>query len=181
MVKRDHNREGTPAQSMYTRLMIVAVVAGAVGLCSGASISLGEAAQEQEAASDAAEEGASEEAKGEEGALQEKVPDVEVEEGEEMLGAIVPLDTFLLNLVGGKYIRVQMQLEFNTLDIPKRFYGRAVPIRDAIIAFLTQEKAEDLQTPKGKQIVKESVKRIVNEQLSKNVVRRVYFTQFVIQ
>lgn len=123
----------------------------------------------------------SEEAAPENGNFQERPDAVDAEEGEEALGAIIPLDTFLLNLPGGKYIRVQMQLEFQGMEIPSRFYGRLVPVRDSIITLISNEKAEDLQTSKGKEDLKENVRKIVNEQLRKELVRRVYFTQFVIQ
>lgn len=106
---------------------------------------------------------------------------VELEEGEEALGAIVPLDTFLLNLPDGKYIRVQMQIEFEGLDIPPRFHSRMVPIRDAIISYLTQQKSDELQSLKGKEDVKIVIRKIINDQIRKEDVRRVYFTQFVIQ
>lgn len=123
----------------------------------------------------------SDEAAAEDSSFQERPDAVDAEEGEEALGAIIPLDTFLLNLPGGKYIRVQMQLEFQGMEIPSRFYGRVVPVRDSIITFISNEKAEDLQTSKGKEELKENVRKIVNEQLRKELVRRVYFTQFVIQ
>lgn len=105
----------------------------------------------------------------------------ELEEGEEPLGAIVPFETFLVNLSGGKYIRLQAQVEFETPDIPKKLYSRMVPIRDAIITMLTQQSATDLEDTKGKEKLKKSIRDIVNERLHREDVRRVYFTQFVIQ
>ena len=105
----------------------------------------------------------------------------ELEEGEEPLGAIVPFDTFLVNLSGGKYIRAQIQVEFETLDVPRRFYTRAVPIRDSIISLLTQMTAEGLETVKGKDKLRAEIRSIINTTLRKEEVRRVYFTQFVIQ
>jgi flagellar FliL protein len=105
----------------------------------------------------------------------------ELLEGEEMIGAIVPLDTFLVNLEGGKYIRLQLQAELETPDIPKRFYSRLVPIRDEIIAYLTQQSAEDLETPQGKDKLKGKVRGIINHNLRREDVRTIYFTQFVIQ
>ena len=105
----------------------------------------------------------------------------ELEEGEEPLGAIVPLETFLVNLSGGKYIRAQVQVEFETLDVPRRFYTRAVPIRDGIISMLTQLTAENLETAKGKDKLRAEIRSVINTTLRKEEVRRVYFTQFVIQ
>jgi len=102
-------------------------------------------------------------------------------EGEEALGAIVPFDTFLVNLSGGKYLRLQVQAEMETPDIPRRLYGRIVPIRDGIITMLTQKSAADLESVEGKSSLKKGIKDLINEQLHKQDVRRIYFTQFVIQ
>jgi flagellar FliL protein len=97
------------------------------------------------------------------------------------LGAIIPFETFLVNLSGGKYIRLQAQVEFETLDVPRRFYTRAVPIRDGIISLLTQMTAENLETSKGKDKLRAEIRSTINTALRKEEVRRVYFTQFVIQ
>ena len=105
----------------------------------------------------------------------------ELQEGEEPLGAIFPLDTFVVNLAGAKYIRAQIQLEFNDRDVPKRFYSRMVPIRDSIITLLTSKTAEDLGSEKGKETLRTELKDIVNEMLRKEEVKKIYFTQFVIQ
>ena len=107
--------------------------------------------------------------------------EIELQEDEEALGAIVPFETFLVNLSGGKYIRLQMQVEFETADIPRRLYSRMVPIRDGIISLLTQQGASDLEDIKGKEKLKKGIKDLINERLHREDVRRVYFTQFVIQ
>ncbi len=106
---------------------------------------------------------------------------VELEEGEEALGAILPLETFLVNLAGGKYIRLQMQIEFDSPDVPKKIYSRMVPIRDGIITLLTQQESSDLEDLKGKEKLKKSIRDLINERLHREDVRRIYFTQFVIQ
>lgn len=105
----------------------------------------------------------------------------ELEEGEEPLGAIVPFETFLVNLSGGKYIRTQIQVEFETLDVPTKFYTRQVPIRDSIISLLTQQTAEGLQSSQGKERARNDIRNLINQTLRKEDVRRIYFTQFVIQ
>jgi flagellar FliL protein len=106
---------------------------------------------------------------------------LELEEGEEALGAILPFETFLVNLAGGKYIRLQMQIEFESSDVPKKIYSRMVPIRDSIITLLTQQDASDLEDLKGKEKLKKNIRELINERLHREDVRRVYFTQFVIQ
>ena len=111
----------------------------------------------------------------------QRAADEELQEGEEALGAIVPLDTFLVNLSGGKYIRLQLQAELESPDIPRRFYARVVPMRDQIISLLTQKTAAELEDANGKERLKTSVREIMNQQLRREDVRRIYFTQFVIQ
>jgi len=127
---------------------------------------------------DAAED---EEEEGEKGKLAGSDDALEFEEGEEALGAIVPFDTFLVNLTGGKYVRVQVQVEFDGMDVPSRFYTRLVPIRDGIISLLTQQTAESLEDSKGKDKLKIAMRNLMNEVLREEHVRKVYFTQFVIQ
>jgi flagellar FliL protein len=105
----------------------------------------------------------------------------ELLDGEERLGAFFPLDSFVLNLSGSGFIRAQFQIEFIERDLPKRFYTRLIPIRDELIALITSKKAEELLTPQGKAALKTEIKELINEQLRKEEVKRVYFTQFVIQ
>jgi flagellar basal body-associated protein FliL len=105
----------------------------------------------------------------------------ELEEGEEALGAIVPFETFLVNIAEDHYIRVQIQVEFETLEVPHRFYTRQVPIRDSVISLLTQQTKASLETVKGKDKLRAEIKDLINAAVRKEEVRRVYFTQFVIQ
>lgn len=105
----------------------------------------------------------------------------ELEEGEEAIGALFPLDSFVVNLTGGSYLRVQVQLEFTDRDIPQRFYMRLVPIRDAILSLLATHTAAGLAEPKDREILKKDIREISNSILRKEQIRRVYFTQFVIQ
>ncbi|RMG42259.1 MAG: hypothetical protein D6719_06865 [Candidatus Dadabacteria bacterium] len=105
----------------------------------------------------------------------------EYDENEEPLGAIFPMETLVVNLSGGRYIRCQIQLEFEKRTIPKRFYSRLVPIKDALIKLLTTRTEKDVLTAKGKETLKEDIKDVVNEILKKQEVKRVYFTQFVVR
>lgn len=105
----------------------------------------------------------------------------ELGEGEEPIGAIFPLETFVVNLSGGGFIRVQMQLEFQKRDVPQRFYPRIVPVRDGIINLLSARTRETMLSANGREALKADVKNFVNETLKKEDLRNVYFTQFVVQ
>ena len=105
----------------------------------------------------------------------------EAQEGEEALGAIFPLETFVVNLSGGSFIRLQLQLEFTERDIPQRFYSKLVPIRDAIITLLSARTSNDVSSVKGKEVLKAELKELVNDQLKREDVKQIYFTQFIVQ
>lgn len=120
---------------------------------------------------------------GEEGSvpLEGNLEEDELEEGEKAIGAIYPLDTFVLNLADGKFIRAQLQLEFSDRDVPKRFYSKQVLVRDALISLITAKKSDVLSAEDGKETLKKEVKDKVNEVLNRQDVENVYLTQFVIQ
>jgi len=105
----------------------------------------------------------------------------ELDENEEALGAFYPMDTFVVNLSGGHYLRCQVQLEFFERDIPPRFYTRVVPVRDAMISLLTAQSRDDIISPRGQENLKIDLRERINEELRREDVKRVYFTQFIIQ
>ena len=105
----------------------------------------------------------------------------ELAEGEEPLGAIFPLEAFVVNLSGGRFIRCQVQLEFTTRDVPRKFYPRIVAVRDTLISLLASKTQDDLLSARGRDALRDEIKDGVNELLRKEEVKRVYFTQFVIQ
>ena len=110
-----------------------------------------------------------------------KEAEEEVEEGEEVLGAIAPVDPFVVNLKGGRFIRLQMQLEFVERDIPSRLLQRAPIVRDAVITLLTTKTADDMLERDGKEKLRKELRNLVNEAMKKELVKQVYFTQFVVQ
>jgi flagellar FliL protein len=107
--------------------------------------------------------------------------ELELEDGEEPLGAIYPLDTVLVNLSGGKFIRCQVQLEFSGRDVPKKFFSHVVPIRDEMIRLFTSRSEADVTSSKGKAQLKADIKAIVAAITKKDLVKNVYFTQFIVQ
>lgn len=105
----------------------------------------------------------------------------ELAEGEASVGAFFPFENFVVNLSGGRYVRAQIQAEFNGKDVPKKFYARMVPVRDSIITMLTSRAPDDLLSEKGKEALKTDIKDMINDLLKKEEVKKIYFTQFFIQ
>ena len=104
-----------------------------------------------------------------------------INEDEERLGAILPLETFLINLSGGQYLRVQLQLEFVGAAVPAPFVRMQVPIRDGLISLMSAKTASDIAEPQGRDALKRQIKDLINEVMKREEVKRVFFTQFVVQ
>lgn len=116
------------------------------------------------------------------GLVEEGVGDEEaVDEGLETLGAIYPLESFLVNLTGGGFIRIQIQVEFVGRTVSKRFQVKLVPIRDGIIQLLSSRRREELLNKEGKENLKADLTTLINETLGRNDIKNMYFTNFVIQ
>jgi flagellar protein FliL len=105
----------------------------------------------------------------------------ELAEGEEPLGAIFPLEPFLVNVSNGGYIRCQIHVEFEERDIPKKFLARIPPVRDGIIKLLGSKSKDALLSEQGREALKGDIRDLTNLVLRKELVKRVYFTQYVVQ
>jgi len=100
------------------------------------------------------------------------------------IGPIYPLDQFIVNLVSAnadRYLKCKIDLELDSPDTQKEIDKKLPAIRDLIIRILSSKTVEEIQTAKGKEKLKEEIKRKINEILTTGEVRNVYFTEFVIQ
>ncbi|WP_457560161.1 flagellar basal body-associated protein FliL [Caminibacter sp.] len=100
------------------------------------------------------------------------------------IGPIYPLDQFIVNLVSNnadRYLKCKIDLELDSPDLQKEIDKKLPAIRDAIIQILSSKTVEEIQTAKGKEKLKEEIKRKLNEMLTTGEIRHVYFTEFVIQ
>ncbi len=134
---------------------------------------------EDEESSDAEEEKDSEAESGEEskGEHGEKS-----EHGEKLGNAILPLDTFIVNLqVKGSFLKTTIQLEFNKPELPHKVESDTAKIRDAVIRVLSTKSAQEILTPEGKDQLREEIKISTNEALKSESVIAVYITEFIIQ
>ncbi len=123
--------------------------------------------------------GGDEEAEGEEGQEEEVVEEVAVEEGP---GILVEVPSFVVNLAEpGRYIKVDIQLEIGTIEDQELILQLEPKVRDAILILLTSKTIDSLSGPEGKFQLKDEILLRVNQTLGKDIIRNVYFTQFVIQ
>jgi flagellar FliL protein len=100
------------------------------------------------------------------------------------IGPIYPLDKFVVNLVStnaNRYLKCKIDLELDSQELQQEIDKKLPAIRDLIIRVLSSKTVEEIQTSKGKEKLKEEIKRKINEVLTTGEVRNVYFTEFVIQ
>jgi len=100
------------------------------------------------------------------------------------IGPIYPLDQFIVNLVSNnssRYLKCKIDLELDSPELQQEVDKKLPAIRDLIIRILSSKTVEEIQTAKGKEKLKEEIKRKINEILTSGEIRHVYFTEFVIQ
>ncbi len=96
----------------------------------------------------------------------------------------VTLPQFTVNLAdppGNRYLKIGMDVEFNTPDAATTIQNESARVRDAIILLLSSKTVRELSSPEGKVILKNEVAGRLNQVLGSAQVVRVYFTDFVIQ
>lgn len=96
----------------------------------------------------------------------------------------VPLPQFTVNLAdppGNRYLKIGMEVEFNTPDAAKQIQEQSARVRDAIILLLSSKTVQGLSSAEGKVLLKNEVASRLNQILGSPQVVRVYFTDFVIQ
>lgn len=98
------------------------------------------------------------------------------------VNSVLHLDSFLVNLQGGGYLRVGIDLGLNA---PSKPGGESeppiAPIRDTILNVLTASTAEPLLTADGKEQLKKQIADALNRQNPKLGLVAVYFTDFLVQ
>ncbi|MBF0552118.1 MAG: flagellar basal body-associated FliL family protein [Deltaproteobacteria bacterium] len=137
-----------------------------------------EPAKEKEAGKEKAHGGGKEEKKGEKGKEGGKDAD------NEYLGAIVPLDTFIVNLAeatGDRYLKVTMQLKMSDNSAKEELEKRMPQIRNDIIEMLTSKTYAQVSNYGGKELLRRQISAKINAILSNGKVLQIYFTEFMVQ
>lgn len=100
------------------------------------------------------------------------------------IGPIFSLEPFIVNLSdqGGKrYLRVTMGLELGDPKYAEELTKRLPQVRDTVLMILPSRKVEDLQISDGKNALRTEIQTNLNGLLGKEMIKKIYFTEFVIQ
>jgi len=99
---------------------------------------------------------------------------------------IVPLDSFIVNLMdrtgsGKRYLKTTIELDVRDEESQAIVDVRKAQLRDAILLLLTSQSFAEINTIEGKQALKKALLLRINQALGGRIVSGLYFTEFVVQ
>ncbi|MFZ0483762.1 MAG: flagellar basal body-associated FliL family protein [Desulfobacterales bacterium] len=105
---------------------------------------------------------------------------------EKIMSIVCPLNSFVVNLqdktgVGKRYLKLTMQLEVGKEDDKLLIGNHNAQIRDTVLLLLSSQSLKEINTMEGKLELKQTLLSRMNQILGNNVVRGIYFTEFVVQ
>jgi flagellar FliL protein len=109
-------------------------------------------------------------------------PVEEVAPKDPLVGAMLPLDTFIANLAdedGKRYLKASLQVEFFASKAPEEF--KTPQVRDLLLTLFSSKQFAEIRTPEGKAVLREEIINRMNRVLRKDLVKAVYFTEFIVQ
>jgi flagellar FliL protein len=106
------------------------------------------------------------------------------EHGKPTVGALMPLDPFIANLAdedGKRYLKTSIQVEFFADKVPEEFAARVPQMRDLLLTLFTSKLFSEIRTPQGKAVLRDEIINRMNRTLNHDLVKAVYFTEFIVQ
>lgn len=99
---------------------------------------------------------------------------------------ICPLKSFVVNLldkrgVGKRYLKVTIEVEVGGEEGKQLIDSHNPQLRDSILLLLSSQTLEEINTMDGKLALKQELLSRMKQVLGDGVVRRIYFTEFVVQ
>jgi flagellar FliL protein len=104
------------------------------------------------------------------------------EETKDTKATLVSLEPFVLNLAEqGRFLKVSMQFELADQSDQQLFADSTPQIRDSVITLMSSKSAESVSSAEGKFQLKDELLLRTNQALGKDVLKNLYFTEFVMQ
>jgi flagellar FliL protein len=99
---------------------------------------------------------------------------------------VFPLESFVVNLadktgLGKRYLKVTVALEVNDESKKKMVEDHTAELRDTVLLLLSSQSFREISTMDGKLELKQALLSRINQALGGVVVRKLYFTEFVVQ
>ncbi|MCL6582427.1 MAG: flagellar basal body-associated FliL family protein [bacterium] len=99
-------------------------------------------------------------------------------------GPIFDLNTFIVNLMGDsgrRYLKVTIKLELSSELLKEEISKKMPEIQDNMLVLLSSKSYDDIADVSGKIRLRAEIMNRINAVLTSGQVRKVYFTEFVIQ
>ena len=101
-------------------------------------------------------------------------------------GIICPLESFIVNLMdpsghGKRYLKTTIKLEVADEENEQLVKESEAQLRDTILLLLSSQSYKEISSLEGKLTLKQALLVSVNQLLGGNKIRRLYFTEFVVQ
>ena len=110
-----------------------------------------------------------------------------IEEQEEVhveMGPTYPLETFIVNLVGGRgknYLKAKIELELDSDKTVVEIDKYLPKIKDAILTMMSSKSNEEISSLEGKYQLRAEIISTLNQFLKTGKIKNVYFTDFIVQ
>lgn len=117
---------------------------------------------------------------------EESIAEVRPEKKEKEISIIFPLKSFIVNLMeksgfGKRYLKTTVELEVADEETQILLQEQNAQIRDTILLLLSSQSFAEISSMEGKLELKQSLLLRINQLLGGAKVRRLYFTEFVVQ
>ena len=116
---------------------------------------------------------------------EQKVDPEKVTDPSTLAGPQKKLDPFIVNLIddgrGPRYLKIEIQFEVESDAVIAEIDSRISQIRDELLILLSSKRQTDVETTDGKRILKDEIFTRVNKVLVTGRIKRVFFTEFVVQ
>ena len=104
----------------------------------------------------------------------------------EVKSIVCPLDSFIVNLMdrsgmGKRYLKLTMKLEVDSERDQDLLEGHTPQIRDTVLLLLSSLTFKEINSMEGKLYLKQSLVSRINQVLGEDCVKKVYFSEFVVQ
>ncbi|MBW2058911.1 MAG: flagellar basal body-associated FliL family protein [Deltaproteobacteria bacterium] len=103
---------------------------------------------------------------------------------EPAMGVIYPMKPFIVNLAdesGDRYLKVKFELELDSKELVPEIEQRMPQLTDAVIMLLSSRSYKDLASYEGKDRVRNELILRLNSFLVTGSIKRIFFTEFVMQ
>ena len=110
----------------------------------------------------------------------------ETTQKQEELSIVYPLKSFIVNLadkkgVGKRYLKITMVVEVGGEEQRALVNNKVPQLRDTVLLMLSSRTIAEITTLEAKLELKQLLLARMNRAVGKNVIQRVYFTEFVVQ